>query len=70
MVGGRLHNVYRPQRGCPGIVAVGDSVATTAPTAGRGVAMASMQIDGLLHLLDGGADPARSRRRSARGVTR
>ena len=39
-------------------MAVGDSVATTAPTAGRGVAMASMQIDGLLHLLDGGADPA------------
>ena len=71
MVGGRLHNVYRPQRGCPGLVAVGDSVATTAPTAGRGVAMASMQIDGLLHLLDGGADPAvRSRRRSARGATR
>ena len=58
MVGGRLHNVYRPQRGCPGLVAVGDSVATTAPTAGRGVAMASMQIAGLLHLLDGGADPA------------
>jgi len=57
IVGGRLHNVYRPQRGCPGIVAVGDSVATTAPTAGRGVAMASMQIDGLLHLLDGGAHP-------------
>ena len=57
MVGGRLRNVYRPQRGRPGLVAVGDSVATTAPTAGRGVAMASMQIDGLLHLLDGGADP-------------
>ncbi len=61
MVGGRLRNVYRPQRGCPGLVAVGDSVATTAPTAGRGVAMASMQIDGLLHLLDGGADPAHDR---------
>ena len=58
MVGGRLRNVYRPQLGRPGLVAVGDSVATTAPTAGRGVAMASMQIDGLLHLLDGGADPA------------
>ena len=57
MVGGRLRNVYRPQLGRPGLVAVGDSVATTAPTAGRGVAMASMQIDGLLHLLDGGADP-------------
>ena len=70
MVGGRLHNVYRPQLGRPGLVAVGDSVATTAPTAGRGVAMASMQIAGLLHLLDGGADPADGRRcRSARGAT-
>ena len=58
MVGGRLRNVYRPQLGRPGLVAVGDSVATTAPTAGRGVAMASMQIEALLHLLDGGADPA------------
>jgi hypothetical protein len=58
MVGGRLHNVYRPQRGCSGLVAVGDAVATTAPTAGRGVAMASMQIGALLALLDGGADPA------------
>jgi 2-polyprenyl-6-methoxyphenol hydroxylase-like FAD-dependent oxidoreductase len=58
LVGGRLRNVYRPQLGRPGLVAVGDSVATTAPTAGRGVAMASMQIDGLLHLLDEGADPA------------
>jgi hypothetical protein len=58
LVGGRLRNVYRPQLSRPGLVAVGDSVATTAPTAGRGVAMASMQIDGLLHLLDDGADPA------------
>ena len=58
MVGGRLRNVYRPQLGRPGLIAVGDSVATTAPTAGRGVAMASMQIAALLHLLDDGADPA------------
>ena len=57
LAGGGLRNVYRGQRGLPGLVAVGDSVATTAPTAGRGVAMASMQIDGLLRLLDGGADP-------------
>jgi hypothetical protein len=57
LVGGRLHNSYRPQRGRPGLVAVGDSVATTAPTAGRGVAMASMQIDALLRLLDGGTEP-------------
>jgi flavin-dependent dehydrogenase len=56
LVGGRLRNVYRSQRGMSGLVAVGDSVATTAPTAGRGVAMASMQIEGLLRLLDSGAD--------------
>jgi len=58
MVGGRLLNVYRPQAGRPGLVALGDAVATTAPTAGRGVAMASMQITALLGLLDEGADPA------------
>jgi 2-polyprenyl-6-methoxyphenol hydroxylase-like FAD-dependent oxidoreductase len=57
LVGGRLQNVFRPQRGRPGLVAVGDSLATTAPTAGRGVAMASMQIDAILRLLDAGADP-------------
>jgi hypothetical protein len=39
-------------------VAVGDAVATTAPTAGRGIAMASMQIAQLLELLDAGTDPA------------
>jgi 2-polyprenyl-6-methoxyphenol hydroxylase-like FAD-dependent oxidoreductase len=58
MVGGRLRNVYRRQLGRPGLVALGDAVATTAPTAGRGVAMASMQIAALLGLLDGGAGPA------------
>ena len=57
LVGGRLRNVYRPQRSRPGLVAVGDSAATTAPTAGRGVAMASMQIGGLLRLLDADTDP-------------
>lgn len=57
MVGGRLLNGYRPQLGRPGLVALGDAVATTAPTAGRGVALASMQIAALLGLLDGGADP-------------
>jgi hypothetical protein len=57
MVGGRLLNLYRRQLGRPGLVAVGDAVATTAPTAGRGLAMASMQIAGLLELHDGGADP-------------
>jgi flavin-dependent dehydrogenase len=57
LVGGHLHNSYRPQRGRPGLVAVGDSVATTAPTAGRGVAMASMQIEAMVRLLDAGTDP-------------
>jgi 2-polyprenyl-6-methoxyphenol hydroxylase-like FAD-dependent oxidoreductase len=57
MVGGRLLNLYRRQLHRPGLVAVGDAVATTAPTAGRGVAMASMQITALLALFDGGADP-------------
>jgi hypothetical protein len=54
--GGLLRNVYRGQRPLAGIVSVGDAVATTTPTAGRGVAMASMQIASLLELIDGGAD--------------
>lgn len=58
MVGGRLHNTYRPQHRRAGLVCVGDSVTTTTPTAGRGVAMATMQITALLDLLDRGADPA------------
>ena len=56
MVGGALRNVFRPQRGRPGLVAVGDSVTTTTPTAGRGVAMCAMQVDGFLGLVDSGAD--------------
>jgi 2-polyprenyl-6-methoxyphenol hydroxylase-like FAD-dependent oxidoreductase len=58
LVGGALRNVYRRQAGTPGLVAVGDSVATTTPTRGRGIAMACMQITALLALLDQGADPA------------
>ena len=54
--GGRLRNVYRWQRPLRGVVSVGDAVATTTPTAGRGVAMASMQIGLLLGLIDGGVD--------------
>jgi 2-polyprenyl-6-methoxyphenol hydroxylase-like FAD-dependent oxidoreductase len=54
--GGALRNTYHPQRLVPGLVSVGDAVATTAPTAGRGVAMAAMQVDELLRLLD--EDPA------------
>jgi flavin-dependent dehydrogenase len=57
LIGGGLLNLYRPQLGRPGLVAVGDAVATTAPTAGRGLAMASMQIGALLELLDAGAAP-------------
>ncbi len=58
LVGGALRNIYRPQVGTPGLVAVGDSVATTTPTRGRGIAMACLQVTALLGLLDAGADPA------------
>lgn len=57
LVGGALRNAYRRQAGTPGLVAVGDSVATTTPTRGRGVAMACQQLEALLTLLDDGADP-------------
>jgi 2-polyprenyl-6-methoxyphenol hydroxylase-like FAD-dependent oxidoreductase len=57
LVGGALRNVYRRQVGTPGLVALGDSVATTTPTRGRGIAMACMQVTALLALLDEGADP-------------
>ncbi|MCW4352560.1 tryptophan 7-halogenase [Hoyosella sp. YIM 151337] len=57
LVGGALRNTYRRQGGVPGLVAVGDSVATTTPTRGRGIAMACMQITALLALLDEGTDP-------------
>jgi len=58
LVGGALRNVYRRQAGTPGLVAVGDSVATTTPTRGRGIAMAYMQVTALLGLLDEGEDPS------------
>ncbi len=57
MVGGALRNRYRRQRDLPGLVTVGDAVATTTPTRGRGVAMGAMQVAALLHLLDDGDDP-------------
>jgi len=57
LVGGALRNVYRRQTGTPGLVTVGDSVATTTPTRGRGIAMACLQVTALLALLDEGADP-------------
>ena len=58
LVGGALRNVYRRQVGTPGLVTVGDSVATTTPTRGRGIAMACLQVTALLGLLDEGADPS------------
>jgi 2-polyprenyl-6-methoxyphenol hydroxylase-like FAD-dependent oxidoreductase len=57
LVGGALRNVYHRQPGLPGIVAVGDAVATTTPTRGRGIAMAFQQVTALLRLLDDGAEP-------------
>jgi 2-polyprenyl-6-methoxyphenol hydroxylase-like FAD-dependent oxidoreductase len=57
LVGGALRNVYRSQVLLDGLVTVGDAVATTTPTRGRGVAMACLQIGALLRLLDEGADP-------------
>lgn len=60
LVGGALRNVYKPQAGLAGLISVGDAVSTTTPTAGRGIAMASMQIRALLELLDRGADPIRA----------
>lgn len=60
LVGGALRNVYRSQVVVPGLVTVGDTVATTTPTRGRGVAMACLQVEALLRLLDAGADPVTS----------
>ncbi|HEY5978690.1 MAG TPA: hypothetical protein VIT41_03560 [Microlunatus sp.] len=57
LVGGALRNVYRRQVATPGLVSVGDSVATTTPTRGRGIAMACLQVAALLELFDDGADP-------------
>jgi 2-polyprenyl-6-methoxyphenol hydroxylase-like FAD-dependent oxidoreductase len=62
--GGPLRNAYRGQRQVdggtpmPGLVAVGDSVATTTPTFGRGITTTYQQVRALLALLDDGADPA------------
>ncbi|MGC4108983.1 MAG: NAD(P)-binding protein [Nocardioides sp.] len=56
--GGPLHNVYRSQRRddgelvLPGLVFVGDSVATTTPNFGRGITTTLWQCEALLSLLD------------------
>jgi hypothetical protein len=61
--GGPLRNTYREQRGLdgrsciPGLVSVGDAVATTTPIFGRGVATTFLQALQLLALLDGGTHP-------------
>lgn len=61
--GGRLYNGYRGQadragRLCtPGMISVGDAVATTTPLAGRGVTLALMQATALLDaVVEHGAD--------------
>jgi 2-polyprenyl-6-methoxyphenol hydroxylase-like FAD-dependent oxidoreductase len=63
--GGPLRNTYREQRArdgrpcVPGLVSVGDAVATTTPIFGRGVATTFLQALHLLALLDTEPDPAR-----------
>ena len=58
LVGGRLLNHYRSQRGpagslaLPGLFFAGDAVATTTPNFGRGLATSLMQVRELLRLLD------------------
>lgn len=55
--GGQLYNSYRSQLGddgrplVPGLIAVGDSVCTTTPLAGRGVTLAFRQARALLRSL-------------------
>jgi hypothetical protein len=62
--GGPLRNTYRGQGGrdgrpcIPGLVSVGDAVATTTPNFGRGVATTFVQVARLLALLDSEPDPA------------
>jgi 2-polyprenyl-6-methoxyphenol hydroxylase-like FAD-dependent oxidoreductase len=62
--GGALYNTYRGQRGrdgrpfIPGLVSIGDAVATTTPIFGRGVTTTFLQVVQLLALLDNGSDAA------------
>ena len=64
LLGGNLINHYRAQTGAdgrlllPGLVFVGDSVCTTTPTFGRGVATSLLQARQLLELLDAGSSAA------------
>lgn len=58
LTGGRLYNGYRGQLDesgrpvLPGMISVGDAVCTTTPLAGRGVALAFLQAQRLIHSLD------------------
>jgi 2-polyprenyl-6-methoxyphenol hydroxylase-like FAD-dependent oxidoreductase len=62
--GGTLKNAYRGQRGpdgelaLPGLVFVGDSVCTTTPNFGRGLATTMLQVDEVLRLADTTLDVA------------
>jgi 2-polyprenyl-6-methoxyphenol hydroxylase-like FAD-dependent oxidoreductase len=62
--GGSLRNAYRGQRArdgrpcIPGLVSVGDSVATTTPVFGRGVTTTFLQVLHLLAVLDSEPEPA------------
>lgn len=62
LLGGRLHNTWQGQRGedgraaLPGLVCVGDTVLTTNPMGGRGLATGVLQARELLRLLDGDPD--------------
>jgi 2-polyprenyl-6-methoxyphenol hydroxylase-like FAD-dependent oxidoreductase len=63
--GGRLYNSYRGQRDddghvVPGLVAVGDSVCTTTPLAGRGVTLGYRQAQALVELLVAHGDDTRA----------
>ncbi|MGZ8747555.1 MAG: hypothetical protein ACXWZ2_11160 [Mycobacterium sp.] len=59
LAGGRLCNHYRGQLddsgrpALPGLISVGDSVCTTTPLAGRGIALAFMQARHLVRMLTG-----------------
>jgi 2-polyprenyl-6-methoxyphenol hydroxylase-like FAD-dependent oxidoreductase len=63
LAGGPLRNAYRGQHGLdgapavPGLISVGDAVATTTPTFGRGLATTFLQVGKLLALLDAQTDP-------------
>ena len=62
--GGTLKNAYRGQRGpdgelaLPGLLFVGDSVCTTTPNFGRGLATTMLQVDEVLRLADTTLDVA------------